>query len=300
MFIFWLASILFVILLAILFRTERMMLAEGRARQRALVLDGFRLAIVAVMFFALPLAEPRPLATIGLGLAALGFVAVPSRWMLAIGGVDPKWILRPAMAKAAELMTRYPTPMPSEGAEAMRAILGDLARLRGPETAELCDLLTARYSDWIEGANKPLPAARRSVRIYDLQREMYGDDVRPPLLDEAEATFRWRLYRTFARMTETGVARATPEQRLRFGELIRELDGFRRADTTEFIDCLVESGRNWLRSRSGQAWPDRLGGAEAEPAIEQTRLRLWPGTSVFWGAILDEADRRELAQRETR
>ena len=58
MIFFWLASVLFVVVLAILFRTERMMLHEGRARSRALVMDGVRLAAVAAMFFALPAAQP--------------------------------------------------------------------------------------------------------------------------------------------------------------------------------------------------------------------------------------------------
>ena len=123
MIFFWLASVLFVIVLAILFRTERMMLHEGRARSRALVMDGVRLAAVAAMFFALPAAQPRPLATIGLGLAAFAFIAVPSSWMLAIGGIDPKWELRRIQAECAALMARYPSPMPPDGAAEMRRIV---------------------------------------------------------------------------------------------------------------------------------------------------------------------------------
>jgi hypothetical protein len=295
MFVFWFASVLFLIVLALLFRTERGMLAEGRARRRALVLDGLRLAIVAVMFLVLPAAEPRPLATIGLGLAILGFVAVPTKWMVAIGGVDAKWDLRPAQAQAAELMARYPSPMPPEGAAAMENIVLGLDRVRSRETAELCDLLKSRYGDWIEGTSRPLDQARRSVRIYDLQRELYGDDVRPTLLDEREATFRWHLYRLLGAMSEAGVARSTPEQRACFAEAIKELDGYRRDDTAQLIDVLKTSGRAWLRSRSRKAWQTGSGPADAESAIEEARLRLWPSTSVFWGAILDEADRRRLA-----
>jgi hypothetical protein len=301
MVIFWLASVLFVILLAILFRTERMALEEGRARRRALVMDGIRLAIVALMFLALPLAEPRPVATIGLGLAALGFVAVPTRWIIALGGVDPKWDLRPVQARAAVLMGQYRSPMPPDGADRMRLLLHELAGLRSADTAELCDLLAARYGDWIAGTSEPLAQARRSIRIYDLQRELYGDDVKPPQLDEGEATFRWRLYRAIGTLTELGAAQATPEQRARFGEIVRELGAYRRDDTTELIDCLAESGRSWLRSRSARPWRMAAGAAEPEPLVEQARLRLWPGTSVFWGAILDESDRRELAPlRENR
>ena len=296
MVIFWLASVLFLALLAALFRTERTMLQDGRARRRAMVMDGVRLTAVAAMFFALPVAEPRPLATIGLGLAAFGFIAVPTRWMLAIGGVDPKWGLRQAQADAAKLMARYPSPMPEEGAEALRRIERDLERLRTDETAELCDLLSARYRDWIDGTQSPLDLARRSIRIYDLQRELYSDEVRAPTLDENEATFRWRLYRVLGRMSEVGVAALSRGQRARFGELMRELDCFRRADTTEFIDGLQDSGRAWLRSRGARVgWDQALGNA-ATPKIDEARGRLWPSTNVFWGAILDEADRLELAQ----
>jgi len=296
MVIFWLASVLFLVLLAVLFRTERSLLQDGRARSRAMVMDGVRLTAVAAMFFALPIAEPRPLATIGLGLAAFGFIAVPSKWMLAIGGVDPTWELRRAQAEAAQLMARYPSPMPEEGAEALRRIGRDLERLRTDETGELCELLRARYNDWIDGTQNPLALARRSIRIYDLQRELYSDDVRPPALDENEATFRWRLYRVFGRMCEVGVAAPSPERRARFGELIRELDCYRRVDTTAFIDGLQVSGRAWLRSRGVRPrWEPTMG--VANPAqVDETRGRLWPSTSVFWGAILDESDRRELAE----
>ena len=298
MVIFWLASVLFVILLAVLFRTERSMLQEGRARRRAMVMDGFRLAAVAAMFFALPVAEPRPMATVGLGLAAFGFIAVPTRWMLAIGGVDPKWELRHFQAEAAELMTRYPSPMPTEGAEALRGIVREMNRLRTDETAELCDLLVDRYDDWIDGSGRPLDQGRRLIRIYDLQRELYGDAVRPPQLDEPEATFRWRLYRAFNEMSEVGVADATPEQRGRFVQLIRELDRYRRDDTASFIDGLQASGGAWLRARGARTpWRPAIGVVDWVPVIEQTRRRLWPHSSVFWGAILDETDRRELAPR---
>jgi hypothetical protein len=299
---FWLASVLFVIVLAFLFRTERMMLQEGRARSRAMVMDGVRLAAVAAMFFALPAAEPRPLATIGLGLAAFAFIAVPSSWMLAVGGVDPKWELRHIQAEAAELMARYPSPMPADGAEAMRLIVRQVSRLATAETAPLCDLLVARYNDWIEGSQRPLDLGRRSIRIYDLQRELYGEEVRPPELEEPEATFRWRLYRVFNEMAECGAAERTRERKARFIELIRELDAYRRDDTAAFIDGLQLSAHAWLKSRPGRAaWQPATGVGELAPAVDEGRRHLWPRTSVFWGAILDETDRRELAPtREAR
>ena len=96
-----------------------------------------------------------------------------------------------------------------------------MSRLRTAETAQLCDLLVARYTDWIDGTQRPLDLGRRSIRIYDLQRELYGEEVRPPELEECEATFRWRLYRVFNEMAECGGAEQTPEQKARFLGLTR-------------------------------------------------------------------------------
>jgi len=297
MIFFWLASILFVILLAALFRIERMMLQEGRARRRALIIDGVRLTAVAAMFFALPIAEPRPLATIGLGLAAFGFVALPSTWMLAIGGIDQKWELKRIQEEAVGLMARHPSPMPADGAAEMRRLVRYVGRLRNSETGELCDLLIARYQDWIEGSQRPLELGRRSIRIYDLQRELYPDDVRPTELSEEEATFRWRLYRTLMGMIESGVADQTPEEEARFRQLVSDLDTYRREDTASFISGVETSARGWLRRRRPRVpWQPSAGVPAGKPTFESIRGRLWPRTSIFWGAILDEEDRRALKE----
>ena len=296
MILFWLASGLFVILPAVLFRSERMALQAGRARRRALILDGAGLTAALMLFVALPSAEPRPLATIGFGLAAFAFIAIPTWWMLTIGGVDPKLELRRLQTDAAELMTRYRSPIPPEGTAVMRRIVADVARLRTPETAELCDLLIARYNDWIGGSGRPLDRGLRSIRVYDLQRQLYGEEVRPPELDEEEATFRWRLYRVFGELVELWVAEQTPKQRSRFGKLIHALDSFRREDTVSFIEGVQSSARAWLRLHDRQApWQAALAAPAAAPPVGETRQRLWPRTSVFWGAILDEHDRGELA-----
>ena len=296
MILFWLVSGLFVVLPAVLFRSERMALQAGRTRRRALILDGAGLTAALMLFVALPSAEPRPLAPIGFGMAAFAFMAIPTWWMLTIGGVDPKWRLRHLQTDAAELMTRYRSPMPPEGAAVMRRIIADVTRLRTAETAELCDLLIARYDDWIGGSHRPRDLGLRSIRTYDLQRRLYGEEVRPPELDEEEATFRWRLYRVFGEMMELWVAEQTPQQRSRFGKLVRALDSFRREDTVPFIEGVQSSARAWLRLHDRQApWQAALAAQAAAPAVDEARRRLWPRTSVFWGAILDESDRSELA-----
>jgi hypothetical protein len=290
----WLASVLFVVLLVNLFRIERQTLLEGRARGRALILDGARLTAALLMFLALPYAEPRPQAAIGLGLAALAFVALPSSWILTLGGQDPKWELRKLQSEAAELMSRRGTVLKEDDAVSMKAIVKEVVRLRTAETAELCDLLIARYEDWLSGSHRPLTLGRRSIRIYDLQRELYGDEVRPPELDEQEATFRWHLYRVFGEMVEAGVADPTPEQRSRFIDLVDELDTYRREDTGSFIDGLQVSARAWLENPGDAGWQPGVGIAIGEPDVDEAGRQLWPRTSVFWGAILDEEDRREI------
>jgi hypothetical protein len=293
----WLASILFLGLLALLFRVERKMLHEGKARRRALIIDGVRLTAVAAMFLALPVAEPRPLATIGLGLAAFAFVAIPSSWMLAIGGVDQKWDLKRIQEEAAGLMASYPSPMPPDGAARLKRLTREIGRLRNAETDELCVLLSQRYSDWIDGSSQPLELGRRAIRIYDLQRELYPDDVRPTELSEAEATFRWRLYRIVMAMTDLGTPEQTPDQESRFRELVADLDNYRRPDTSSFIGGVQTSARAWLQRTPPRAkWTPSNDLPKGKPTIEDMRPRLWPRTSTFWGAILDEEDRLALKQ----
>jgi hypothetical protein len=252
------------------------------------------------MFLALPLAEPRPLATIGLGLAIFAFVAVPTSWALSAGGVDPRWDLRRLQEEGAALMARYESPVSPEGAQKLRAVIDDLDRAKTPETAELCDLLVSRYEDWMAGQYRPLDLGRRVIRIYDLERQLYGDEVRPPELLEEEATFRWGLYRIFAEMVECGVAEQTANQRARFVRLIRELENFRRADTAAFIDSLALSATVWHEAPGPrQAWhpaaPFRRG---ATPGKRTPPL--WPKTSVFWGAILEGSDRSEILRATRR
>ncbi len=286
-------SVIFGILLAGLFQVERRMLEEQRARRRAMILDAGRLVAAELMFLALPFAEPRPLATIGLGLAIFAFVVVPSSWAVNLGGIDPRWELRRLQTEGAELMERYPSPPPPEGAAQLEELMASLARVRSGETSELCDLLAARYRDWIAGSYVPLALGRRAIRIYDLQRRLYPDDTRAPRLSQDEATFRWRLYRVFGELVECG-AQGSAERQERWLRLLRDLDAYRRPHTGEFIDSLQASIRAWLKRPDPKAvWrpsPHHWRGA----AARGSSAPVWPDTSVFWGAILDESDRAQL------
>jgi hypothetical protein len=292
--LYWVTFVVFAVMLAVLLSVEREALAEDRARRRALMLDAGRLTAALLMFLALPLAEPRPLAPIGLGLAVFAFVAVPTSWALSAGGIDPIWQIRRLQGEGAELMTRYGSPMPPEGAEKMQLVIAELERAWSPETAELCVLLSARYRDWIAGEFRPLDLGRRVIRIYDLQRRHFGDEVKPPELSEEEATFRWRLYRVFAEMVDCAGAQQTARQRDRLARLMRELDAYRRDDTMAFIDGLRLAATVWQEAPGPrQPWRPpaaiRRGSAQGKQAAP-----LWPRTSVFWGAILDGMDRAEL------
>ena len=97
-------------------------------------------------------------------------------------------------------------------------------------------------------------------------------------------------------MSDCGVADQTPEQKQRFIRLARELDSYRREDTATFITGLQSSANAWLKSRKRhQPWQPAIGVGDQASEVDQGRRQLWPRTSVFWGAILDETDRRELA-----
>ena len=56
------------------------------------------------------------------------------------------------------------------------------------------------------------------------------------------------------------------------------------------------SAYEWLKSHdAGDPWQPSIGVGELETLVDEGTRQLWPRTSVFWGAILDETDRRELA-----
>jgi hypothetical protein len=298
--LYWVTFVLFALMLAVLLAVEREALAEERARHRALMLDAGRLTAALLMFLALPQAEPRPLAPIGLGLAVFAFVAVPTSWALSAGGIDPVWELRRLQTEGAQLMSRYSSPTSPEGTEKMRAMIADLERARSEETAELCDLLAARYEDWIAGEYRPLDLGRRVIRIYDLQRHLFGDEVRLPELSEEEATFRWRLYRTFGELLDCAVPEQNTRQRERFARLLHDLETYRRDDTSAFIDGVRLSAMVWQDTPgTRQAW--RPASAIRRGAAQGKRSpALWPTSSVFWGAILDAVDRAELQRMADR
>lgn len=292
---FWIVSLGLVALLTLLFQVERRALLQARARQRAVVLSGVRYVLAMLLFLTLQFAYPNWLLTIDIGLFVFALLIVPTSLIARIGGQDPAHELRYIQREAAALMAANPSPPPAESAATMRQFIERIDRLRTDDTRELCNLLAARYSDWLEGSSRLLDLGRRSIRVYEIDRELYGDEIKPPDHDQDEATFRWRLYRVFGELVDVGAMGRSSEVRTKFKKLLGELESYRRPDTAGFIDSVRGSAQAWLRSRKKGAWHPAIGVGETGQSIEQAQRALWPSASVFWGAILDEEDRRELA-----
>jgi hypothetical protein len=292
---FWALSLGLIVVFTIMFRAERLALLDAYARSRAIFLSAARYIVAMVLFLCLPFVHPLTLVTVDIGLFLFALLVLPTSLILRLGGQENKLVLRQVQREATALMAAHDAPPPPDAVAAMELLIGQVNRLRNRDTRELCNLLVARYSDWIDGSSRPLDLGRRSIRVYELDRELYGDEIRPPEHDEEEATFRWRLYRIFGEMVDVGAQPRTPGSRARFKALIGELDAYRRPDTAGFIDSVTASAKAWLKSRRRGAWQPAIGVGELGEAIQEAHRRLWPSASVFWGAILDEADRRELA-----
>jgi hypothetical protein len=298
---FWAASLGLVVFFTALFRSERLALIQARARGRAVFLSGARYILAMLLFLALPLAlRVSVLAALDVGLFVFALLVLPTSLVLRLGGQVPKLELRHVQREAAALMAAQDGSPSAEAMDSMRELIGHVDSLRTAETNELCSLLVARYSDWIAGSSRPLDLGRRSIRVYEIDRELYGDEIRPPEHDQEEATFRWRLYRVFGELVDAGSAGRTPEARARFKECLAELEAYRRPDTAGFIDSVKASAQAWLKSRRSRPWQPAIGVGDVGQAIEDAQRQLWPSASAFWGAILDEEDRRELAPARRR
>jgi hypothetical protein len=297
--LFWVVSLGLVGLFTLLFNVERTALLRVHARDRAVVLSGVRYVVAMLLFLAMPLTYPNWLLTFDVGLFVFALLILPTPLILRLGGQEPTRELRHVQREAAALMAAHTSPPPPEVADAMEKLIAQLIRLRTDNTRELVTLLVERYSDWVSGSSRLVDLGRRSIRVYEIDRELYGDEIRPPEHDQDEATFRWRLYRVFGELVDAGSKERTPETRGRFKALLAELETYRREDTEAFIDGVRASAQAWLRSRRGGAWQPGIGVSDGQ-TIEDVQRRLWPSASVFWGAILDEEDRRELAPARRR
>jgi hypothetical protein len=183
----------------------------------------------------------------------------------------------------------------------LRALIERIDEACIPETAELCDLLKAEVQDVLAGTESWNEAGRRTIRIDELCRGLWPDDMPPPDFEAGEATFRWRLYRTFGQLMETGVATPEPAARAEFVRLLGSLDRFRRPDTRAFIRDIRRSANRWLaKQASQQPWVEAFDFSVLGPHVLEDVKRIWSRDAALWGAELEEDDRLALQADLTR
>jgi hypothetical protein len=288
-------------LVAFLFLAEWDGLTESHARPWAHILNAARWGCVIALCWALiwaAFSAPAPQRTATLvGLAALtgALMLVPVRWFVRVAGRDPIWELRWLRVEVTLLTNAVRRGAGSVPPGQLRNLIDRLDRAYAPETAELCNLLAAEVQDLLAGDESWNEAGRRTIRIDELCRGFWPDDMPPPDFDAGEATFRWRLYRAFGQLMDAGVATAGTEERDEFARLLSSLDGFRRPDTRDLIRDIRRSGKRWLADRmSKRPWIEAFDFSVLGPhGLEEVR-QMWGRDSALWGAELEEDDRRAL------
>ncbi len=282
-------------------------LTEGHARPATQVMNAARWSfVIALCWVLIPVAfaqSPAERAATTLGLAALigALMLVPVRWFVRIGGRDPMWEARRSRVEVTQLTNMMRQDPGSVAPDRPWKLISRLERSRSPETAELCDLLVAEVEDVQARAESWNEAGRRTIRIDELCRRLWPDDMPPPDFTPAEATFRWGLYRTFGELMDSGAANPGPEARGDLQRLLSSLSRFRRSDTTAFIRDVRSSARSWLDEQSSERpWIEGYDfSVLGSGGLEEVKA-LWARDSALWGAELDEDDRRALQEDRTR
>jgi hypothetical protein len=241
-----------------------------------------------------------------LSLAGLivALMLLPLRWFVRLGGRGPTWELRRAKVEVAWLANKIRRHPGSVSSSRLQQSIDRVEALRTIQTSELCDLLIAEIDDLMAGTESWNEAGRRSIRIDSLSRKLWPGEMPPPDFDSAEATFRWKLYRTLGEMIEVGLQDPTPQSRAHFRKLMLSLEEFRREDTEAFIDDVEDSASIWLATRPAQPpWIASFDfGALGPKGLEEVR-RIWGRDASLWGALLDDGDfvaiKEDLARRAT-
>jgi hypothetical protein len=289
-------------LVVFLFLVEWDGLTEGHARPAAHVLNAARWGcVIALCWVLIPVAfsAPAPERTptlVGLAALIVALMLVPVRWFVRVVGRDPFWELRWIRVEVARLTNGVRRDAGSVPPGQLRNLIDRLDRACIPETAELCNLLAAEVQDVLAGAESWNEAGRRTIRIDELCRALWPDDIPPPDFDASEATFRWRMYRTFGQLMDAGVATPGTEERDEFVRLLGSLDGFRRPDTKDLIRDVRRSGNRWLAQHASERpWIEAFDFSVLGPhGLEEVR-QIWGRDAALWGAELEEDDRRALA-----
>lgn len=292
-----------------LFVAESRGLSEGHARVRVQLLNTARWAFVIALSWALipaALSQPGPeraATIIGLTILIGALILVPVRWFMRMGGRRGEWELRRAKLEVARLANRVKHGPGTVAPARLQETVDRIRLLRTPRTAELCDLMIAELDDLAAGSESWNGGGRRSIRMDELARELWSDDMPPPDNDPGEATFRWYLYKTFGQMMEVGAGDPSPEVRGEFYKLIDSLEEYCRPDTSAFLDAVRKSADAWIANPPpGRPWIASYAFEELGPTgVEEVRW-IWGREAAMWGAYLDEDDlralREDLAQRE--
>ena len=293
----------------LLFVVESQSLSEGHARARTQLFNAGRWGfVIALSWVLIPatLSQPGPerVATI-LGLTVLigALILIPVRWFIRIGGRSGYWELRRAKLEVSRLANRVKHDKASVNAARLQEAADRVRHLRTPATAQLCDLMVAELEDLLAGTESWNEGGRRSIRIDQLARDLWADEMPPPDNDPAEATFRWSMYKAFGRMMEIGATQPSPDERDDFRRLMASLESCRRPDTNALIGAVLNSAEEWLEGPAGgKPWIASYDFDELGPSgLEEIRW-IWGREAAMWGAFLDEDDLREidrdLARRE--
>jgi hypothetical protein len=243
----------------------------------------------------------RTISIVGLGGLIGALLLVPTSWFVRLAGRRPTWELRGVRVEVTQATNRLRRDSGSVPQKQISDLLARINGCRSPSTAELCDLLTAELEDVVARTESWNEAGRRAIRIDELCRQFWGADVPPPDFGAEEATYRWRLYRTFGQLMERGVPHADRPVRTEFVYMLRALGGYRRSDTAAFIHDVRRSALLWLADKScDRSWIEQFDFSVLGPdAVEELR-RIWGRDSVLWGAELDEDDRLALQKDRAR
>ena len=255
-------------------------LVQGHARTRTHIINTVRWAVVITLSWTLiPIAlaqasAQRAEAVVGLAFLIGATILIPVRWFVRIGGREPTWELRRTKIEVALLANRVRRGTGKISPSRLQETVDRIALIGTPETAELCDLLTAQLEDLIAGRELWNEAGRRSIRIDELGRELWPTDMLAPDFASEEATFRWHLYRHFGRMMELGAEEPTHGSLREFRGLMEGLEVFRRPNTYRFLDAVCQSAYRWLtHPGDGEQWIAAYDFAALGPdGLEEIRL----------------------------
>ena len=284
------------------FLAEGDSLSEGHARTRTQVLNAGRWAVVIALTWALIPASTsdagpqRGPTILGLALLIGATMLVPIRWFVRLGGIDPAWELRRSKIEVAQLAAKMRRRRGSVSTLRLEDAIARVESLRSPETRELCDLLVGQLNDLIVGAEAWNESGRRAIRIDEISRELWPDDMPEPDFDPDEATFRWHLYRAFGSMIEIGLAEPSQSVLDAFSKLQVSLEEFRRDDTFRFIDAVWQSADRWLAEPvPSRPWITSFEFEALGPDGLAEVRKLWGRDAAMWGARLDDEDRLAIA-----